>query len=82
MTFITTKPKKQKEELEKEFPTIRNQASKEAVAALKQSRRLEQVAYRLNLIQIGASREKIERYQERNEEAIEHVKSNINWDVE
>ena len=35
VAFITTKPKKQKEVQEDEFPTIRNQASKEAVASLK-----------------------------------------------
>ena len=76
VTSITTKPKKQKEVQEDEFPTTRNQASKDAVAALKQARRLVQVAYRLGLIQIGASREKIERYQKLNEEAIENVKTN------
>ena len=59
VTFITKKPGRPKEVAEVELATIRNEHGRRAVTALKQARRMEQVAHRLGLIMKMSSDESI-----------------------
>ena len=84
VTFIKTKPKPKEEVKEDQLHTIRNDSSRRAVNALKQARRLEQVAYRLGLVQHGGMlfpNEKKERYHKLNVEAMYQVRKHVVWEI-
>ena len=79
--MLKTKHKPRKEARGGHFDTIRNESSRKTASALKQARRLEQIAFRIGLMDRAVVGEdhKASKYLTLNVEAIRNVKKQLDW---